>query len=171
MKVKETKSEFGSGFIYCLYLFSLHFNTHVAERVLQYASVMKKSKEERALILCDNPDSSHNYGWNSKAKWWFENIVPVWGTEEKALSHEIEMWANGASDHLYDIKTPKSIRQQKIKSIVKKLQDKALEMGHGFNNEKTYTIEDFHDLRKMTEDIMVLVDKELGLYPIEATWK
>jgi hypothetical protein len=171
MKEKETKSGFGGGFIYCLYLFSLHFNTDITEKIGRYSFVMKKSKEERALILCDNPDPSHDYGWNSKAKCWFENIVPIWKTEEKALSHEIEMWANGASDHLYEIEVPKSMKNTKIKELVKKLKDKALEMGHGYISEKTYTIEDFRELREMTEDIMVSVDKELGICPIEAIWK
>ena len=168
---EKTGSEFGKGFVYCLCLFAQHFENDIAKSIGNYAFILGKSKEEKELILCDKPDDKHNYGFNSKVKWWLDHIVPIFGSPQKALSHEIDLWANGASDHLYEIEVPISMKNTPIEEKVKRLQDKALLIGHGFVSEDIYNIEDFYDLKKLTNEIMFLVDKELGVNPIEAEWK
>jgi len=45
-------------------------------------------------------------------------------------SRAIEMTMNGASDHFYNMEIPENIPQD-IKDRLKKLQDEALDMGHG----------------------------------------
>jgi len=47
-------------------------------------------------------------------------------------SARITLWANGASDHLYEIEVPQGSNWDEIRKQVKALQDKALEIGHGF---------------------------------------
>ncbi|GAI24302.1 unnamed protein product, partial [marine sediment metagenome] len=43
------------------------------------------------------------------------------GSVEKGLSHLIELWANGASDHLYEIEVPKHLAKTKLGGLVGKL--------------------------------------------------
>lgn len=163
-------SEFGKGLIYNLILFAKHFMNSQAETIGHYDFVMSKSQEERNKILSDNPDSSHNYGWNKDVKWWYERIVPNWGSPEKALSRSIEMWANGASDHLYELVIPEKLEDKKVGQSLKKLKEKALEMGHSFPKENIYTYEDFMELHDITEEIGNLLDIEFGIESEKAQW-
>ena len=43
---------------------------------------------------------------------------------------EVSTWFNGASDHLYDLQIPDNLPKN-IKKRLKKLQNRALEIGHG----------------------------------------
>lgn len=84
-------------------------------------------------------------------------------------SHAIHAWANGASDHLYEIEVPKGKEWNRIRKKVKTLQDKGLEMGHGFT-EKKWTKEDAIELFELTQDIALMIDRKLGLKPDRGTW-
>ena len=44
----------------------------------------------------------------------------------------IELWANGASDHLYEIEVPEGDDWKEIAFMVEELKELGLEMGHGF---------------------------------------
>ena len=50
------------------------------------------------------------------------------------------------------------------------LQQLALGMGHGWTGE-AYTVNDVDSLLENALDLLMLVDKELGIEPIEARWK
>jgi len=78
-----------------------------------------------------------------------------------ALSREIELWANGASDHLYHIKVPKKWARTVFGKKVAELQHKGLEMGHGFTG-KAWTFENFSELQKLTREIASTLD--VGLW-------
>lgn len=169
-----SKSEFGKGLAYNLVLFASHFENHMVSKIGRISFVLRKSREERAKILCDVPDSSHNYGWNSEIKWWFDKIVPHWKTPEKALSHEVTLWANGASDHLYEIQIPEAWRRKSIGKKIAQLKELGLEMGHGLaslQNHNTYTADHVTELMTLTKDIAFLIDKELGANPIKAEYE
>lgn len=156
----KNKSEFGKGFTYCLAMFVMHFENDMALKISRIQFVFSKEESERGKILTNNPEDFHNYGWNKDMVWWNEHILPIYGSWEKALSSEIEMWANGASDHLYEIETPKQWKGTLIERKVKKLRNLGLEIGHGFTG-KLYTFEDFQLLTKLTSDIFKLTDKKL----------
>lgn len=78
-------------------------------------------------------------------------------------SQLIQLWANGATDHLYELRVPASLENTEIGRKVTELREKGLEMGHGFRHEKTYTIEDVDELRKLVTDIALLLDKHIGI--------
>ena len=129
--MKKIKSEFGKGFIYNFILFVHHIDNLMHRRLYNISFILKKSQEERSKILCDNPKPRYDYGKdiNEEVKWWIGTIVPIWGTEEKALSKEITLWMNGAKDHLYELEIPEKYKNHKIGKLCVWLKDFCLEMG------------------------------------------
>jgi len=95
-----------------------------------------------------------------------EALSSYYGNEEKALSRGITLWANGASDHLYEIEAPKGKEWEEVRQKVKELQDSGLEMGHGirFNKKEViYTLKDIERLRELAEEILMAVNNKLKL--------
>ena len=84
-------------------------------------------------------------------------------------SQAVQMWANGASDHLYEIEVPKGLEWDEIRAKVEQLKDRGLEMGHGYTG-KTYTLYELQELFKLTEEIAVLIDKKLGITSEIGEW-
>ncbi|MBA7565284.1 hypothetical protein ES695_13640 [Candidatus Atribacteria bacterium 1244-E10-H5-B2] len=89
-----------------------------------------------------------------------------YGNEEKALSRGITLWANGASDHLYEIEAPEGKEWNEVKEKVKILQDSGLEMGHGiacYTKDIIYALKDVERLRELAEEILMAVNNKLKL--------
>ena len=129
------ESEFGKGLVICLVKFAEH---------IERDDIMKISHEifdETSKRMC-------------------EQVYK--GDKAKYISHTIEMWANGASDHLYKIEVPKGKEWNEIRKLVKELQQKGLEIRHGFTN-KIWTAKDACELQNLTRKIAILIDKKLGL--------
>lgn len=83
----------------------------------------------------------------------------------------VSMWANGATDHLYEIEVPKGKEWDSIRRKVKKLQDKGLDIGHGSGlMSDNFSKEDAYELQKLTREIAVMIDKKLGLKPDEGSF-
>jgi len=81
----------------------------------------------------------------------------------------IHSWANGASDHLYEIEVPEGKDWYRIRKKVEELQTKGLDMGHGFTR-NNYTKDDALELFKLTQEIALMVDRKLGLKPQLGDW-
>ena len=82
-------------------------------------------------------------------------------------SSAVTIWANGASDHLYDIKTPKGKEWNEIRERVKELQKLGLDMGHGkgLMGTKIFKQQDVQYLINLTRVIALMIDKKIGLTP------
>ena len=89
-----------------------------------------------------------------------------------AESHAINMWANGASDHLYEIEVPEGKEWDSIRKKVLGLQKTGLDMGHGCGlmGTKKYTKEDVFKLMDLTREIALDIDKKLGLKAEIGQW-
>ena len=138
-------SEFGKGLVICLVKFAEHF--------------------ER-----DGPTGVHRLiqgYWTDFHKKCCNEVYN--GDKEKYISHQIELWANGASDHLYEIRVPEGKEWNTIRKKVKKLQQKGLEIGHGFTSKK-WTKEDFLELIQLTREIALMIDRKIGLKPDIGKW-
>jgi hypothetical protein len=85
-------------------------------------------------------------------------------TYSNPVSSAIEMWANGASDHLYDIEVPEGLAWDDIRKDVEHLKDAGLEIGHGFTG-KIWKMDDVVKLFKLTREIAMKIDIKLGLSP------
>lgn len=95
--------------------------------------------------------------------------IEIWGTEERYISSQIEMWANGATDHLYELVVPEGEQWNTIREKVKLLKDKGLEMGHGFTG-KTWKLEDKQFLIDLTREIAVETDRILDIESDSGQW-
>ena len=98
----------------------------------------------------------------------------------------VEMWMNGASDHLYDLHRPRRGVPQAEWSRAKRIQDRALDIGHGFrpssksNPDEALGLLDaaaslLVDLERRgyavgTLDEAIETDRKLGLSPDAGTW-
>ena len=108
-----------------------------------------------------------HWSFISELKEHYEKMYP--DDKDEAYSRWIETWANGASDHFYDMQIGEGILPKKLTKRIKKLQEKALEIGHGFTGKK-YTEKDFEWLFSESEDICMEIDKYIGIPTIKAKW-
>ena len=141
-----TKSEFGKGLVICLVKFAEHFERDIGTPLSRLFNGIFSD--------CDK-----------------ESIKKIYdGDEKNYISSRIGLWANGASDHLYEIEVPEGKDWDNIRKEVKKLQNKGLEMGHGFRYDKIWTLDDFRELMMLTRNISLMIDKKLGLKPDIGDW-
>jgi len=169
----EEKSEFGKGLVICLVKFTNHFSNDLAKTIRDLVMYQNANETKRKEMLQDEPPSHSNYGkdFHDRIRFYINKIMPIHNNSlEKLISYEIELWVNGATDHLYEIEVPEGKDWNKIRTKVKELQDKGLTMGHSFNDKKTYTIKDMEELQKLTIQIALLIDKKIGLKPDEGEW-
>ena len=170
MKV-DVKSEFGKGFVVCLSKFYQHFGYDSLTNIRFCEKMMKLSKEDIEKVISGNPPANLNYGTerSNAFKFFYTKEISVWGSAEKAMNQKVSLWANGASDHLYEIEVPKGKRWDRFREPVKKLQNIALDMGHGagLNGTKLYTLKNIDALQEVTEELLLLIDMMLGL---KADW-
>lgn len=169
---RDTGSEFGKGFMYCMALWATHLHNHQAGNLRDIQFLINKSDGERAKILAPNPEPKYNYGKDMDyAIFWWKEIRPIYkNNTKKAFASEISTWANGASDHLYELETPKQFLNTTLDKKVKRLRSLGLEIGHGKGllGRFEYTYEDFIKLSNLTGDIFKLTDKSLGVKQLNA---
>ncbi len=171
----SNKSEFGTGLAVCLAKFSEHFSNDQIMRIYNNAYLLKKSKKDQDSILSGSPPPGLDYGKDMTNEFIFfmkKTVLIYKGSIERAMSSAITLWANGASDHLYDIETPPSNKWGEVRGIVEILKEKGLDMGHGSGlmGRKIYTVEDLGELIKLTKKALLLIDKAIGLKPDWGKW-
>lgn len=111
------------------------------------------------------------------SKHWWKCYNDIENYEKMAEEHPdlyneedaLEMWFNGASDHLYELQIPKKWESKEIGRLAKWIQDKGLYWGHGFKTKPTK--KDFDMIFNKVEKLARLIDKELGVNTKEAEWK
>jgi len=167
----KSKSEFGKGLVVCLAKFYQHFANQTLKDAYFCDQMMGLPEEDRKKVISDNPPPRLDYGidTNSNFRFFYTKEIPIWGSAKNVISHRITLWANGASDHLYEIGVPKGKDWDKIRNIVEKLQNIGLDMGHGSGLMGTtiYTLKDVDYLKKLTEKLLLLIDMKIGL---KADW-
>ena len=82
----------------------------------------------------------------------------------------LAMWWNGASDHFMEFEIPKQWQKKKIGKLAEQLSNKAWHWGHEFEGQDKLAEKDFGDFFEQLEELARLIDKELGVSDIEATW-
>lgn len=173
-KRKNTGSDFGKGLVYNLALFAGHFGNDMFQHARQFSWLMNMPKAEREKVMSPNPDPKHNYGKDMEyVIWRYKKFAEIYKTPEEDLNSQITLWANGASDHLYEIQVPEKWKGTKLGNKILKLQKDGLDMGHGrgLMGDKTYKIEDLWNLVKLTNEIGRMIDKELGVESTKAVYE
>lgn len=150
------ESEFGKGLIVNLVKFGKHFDTRIY-RDLEMINYRIEHPDDF------NPDEPAYSTWDFS--------IENWGNEQKYLSSQIALWANGASDHLYEIETIENPdhRWREINRKITELKEEGLTMGHGFT-EQIYTMDDIIKLWDLLKQISIRIDKLLGLKPDWGKW-
>jgi len=152
-ETEKEESEFGSGLVVCLVKFSEHFMNPQMQRIWSVEHWMK-SKDRQ-----DQYGTAYNTDIES-----FKRVeLTVYGTDEKAFSQLIENWANGATDHLYELQVPKEWENTDLAKKVAELKELGLSMGHSFQRDYPWTTEHIGKLRKLVEEISLELDKRLGI--------
>jgi hypothetical protein len=101
--------------------------------------------------------------------WW--NIFEIIESYKKSgmpVERAYDMWFYGASDHFYEFEIPEQFKDKEIGKIAEWLKEKCLYLGHGFKEKATE--KDFEEVFKKLEKLALLIDKELGIEPVEATF-
>lgn len=126
-----------------------------------------QSEFGKGLVICLVKFAEHFERWQEQKKLYegMRKKRPDLFNESEA----VEMYFNAASDHLYDIEVPEKWQGAEIGKKVKELQDRGLEIGHGYTGKK-WAEEDVDDLHKLCREIALLIDKELGLNPEIGEW-
>ena len=84
-------------------------------------------------------------------------------------NHAVHMWFNAASDHLYDLQIPQYWKKKKLGKLLKELQDKSIDIGHGLGLMQDYTTpKEAEKIIDLVDEIAILIDKELGVKSVKA---
>lgn len=95
-----------------------------------------------------------------------------WTPESMPESMAAGLFFNGASDHLYELEIPEQFKKKKLGKLAKELQDFALSIGHGPRMmDNTVKRDDIKKVIRMTKDLGLLIDKELGITPEKGQWE
>ena len=146
---KKEESEFGRGLVVCLLHFANHWSNYMWEQIRK----LEQARQGHEPIPEEEKSS-----------------LNIRGNIENLISSRITLWANGATDHLYEMEAPTSPEWSIVASKVKLLKDMGLDMGHGFLD-RQYTTEDVDLLLKLSKEIAVEIDKLIGLSPELGTWQ
>ena len=126
-----------------------------------------KSEFGKGFIICLIKFAEHieRSNFHNEDDDYKKKMIEIYETEEKYMSHKIEMWFNAASDHLYEIEVPKGKDWNRIRTKVNELQKKSLNIGHGFNKDAKWTYNDYIEMRDLTREIALMIDRKLGIKP------
>jgi hypothetical protein len=71
------------------------------------------------------------------------------------------LWANGASDHLYELEIPENLPME-LQARLKAFREKNLNWGHGFKGSEP-TIADMNDSISEAHNLLLEIDKAYGI--------
>lgn len=162
------QSEFGRGLVICLVKFLEHYHWGMANQVKSVAAYLSLEPERREEVMSSEPFSFQGGDWRKDVESFLRVEAEVYGGLDKGFSSLIHLWANGASDHLYEITVPKRWHRTRLDEIVQQLRDKGINMGHGFP-EPRCTYQDFMELRALAEEAVIWIDQHIGLKRV-ADW-
>jgi len=160
------QSEFGSGVVVCLAKFSEHLSAPFARRftnALHWSKMDATEQQKRRDEALQYPhgDSARLVG-NVKGV-----FMGIRASEQEELMSALSTWANGASDHFYDLDRDKAPQE------LIELADYMLDLGHGsglmgkWPNDPSDT---WDYIWKQWEEACLAVDRQLGVEPDWGQW-
>lgn len=121
-----------------------------------------KSEFGKGLIICLIKFAEHAETWPK----WKDDYAKMRESSPDLFSESrvVELFFNGASDHLYEMEVPKKWKNTVIGEKVEELESFGLMIGHGFTK-RTHSEADVQKAYDLCEEIALLIDKQLGLKP------
>ena len=196
MKKKKAASEFGDGLVQQLVYFADHFDNPMGRDIHSVACFAKKLKTHsfgdciKTIPLAGYAKLQLTMVFEKEPKLFRDLSKKLSRTKrqrailskkiEEQIPHMIELWANGATDHLYGMHCLPKIKGKNRSKIVLKMDEKiyqltrwGLRMGHGFRTEDTAfcTIKNFERLKALTGEIARLIDQHLGVKSDPGQWQ
>lgn len=153
-------SEFGAGIVVCLAKFSEHLWNDHYERIRHMAwwAALDETKRQQ-----QREEAARFPVGDAARRLAAVHFLTYQDTPEKALSRQIEMWMNGASDHFYDLD------KERAPEPLRELGSLALRIGHGFTGE-TWTMEHVERIRDLWKQSCLALDERLGTKPDWGQW-
>lgn len=149
-------SEFGRGLVVCLVKFSEHLSSKWAQAVAAHIYWQELDDEHRAKALAE----ARKFPVGDMAQ--RLSLLKIGEWSEHPLSECLRMWANGASDHFYELDASAS-------KPLKELAALTLRMGHGFDG-TVWTVEDWQRMWKLWQEATLELDRRLGITPDWGQW-
>ena len=86
------------------------------------------------------------------------------------MGWDARTWFNASSDHLYDIKIPKTISSD-LTHRIETFKERVLTWGHGLQRHKGATVEDVNWSIREAKDILMAIDTEYGVVVIQGGYE
>lgn len=163
---EDSRSEFGAGLVVCLAKFSEHlwggggaYTEEIIHDFNRYVEMPERRRDKEREEAAQYPSgSSAAFLRNVDIAGLGEGMTP-----ERTLSHLVEIWLNGASDHFYELD-----RELAPDPLVQ-LADLTLEAGHGFTD-KVWGMDTVQKIRDLWRDSCLELDEKLGAEPDWGNW-
>ncbi len=155
------ESEFGRGVVVCLAKFSEHLFNRQAVTVMNEIRFSEMSGDDK--YVEESEARTHPRGDAAQriaGRMYSGMLGHLTGNP---VSEALEMWANGASDHFYDLD------RDRAPQPLCELADLTLEMGHGFTG-KTWTPEHWMRIHDLWRESCLSLDRTLGNNPDWGRW-
>ena len=178
--MKKNASEFGKGLVQQLVYFAAHFDNRHTECIHQLNSIIKDlSSNGGTESLFARYGNTHLNSCLSGVIIDKEKLVTSKEARLAAKNHlqtqlmrQIQLWANGASDHLYEIEYP-DMKFTKMNKAIRKLRRMALSIGHGFDGkaDKLSTYKNFLEMISLTKRIAGMIDARIGINAVPGQYE
>jgi len=89
--------------------------------------------------------------------------------EREIKDVDAHLWFNGASDHFYELQV--EFAPKKLQKRLKRLQDKALNWGHGYGPSVKATYKSIVWALQEAKDLLREIDKANGVNTVKGTWE
>ena len=146
--------DFGSGLVICLAKFHSHFWSNDDIGIIVSLIHLKEKG-----YLDNDYVEKHQISFTQREKTAFYFYKTYDRPYEEVISHLVHLWANGASDHLYEIHVPSVFVGTPIEKMINDLRTIALDMGHNYDTDKLFTYDDIKNLKTLTDTLFVKIDK------------
>ena len=151
---EEGKSEFGRGVVICLAKFSEHLFNPSAVTVMNEIQGARLSPQQREIEQAEARQYPHGDAAQQIASRMYSGFLGDLVTDP--ISQALERWANGASDHFYDLNADLA------PAPLKELAELTLSMGHGFTGRR-WSEADWDRIHDLWEAACLALDQRFGV--------
>ena len=155
-------SEFGAGIVVCLAKFSEHLQDPGFTNESAIREFARWDDDEAMSCAVEAKRFPSGDAAQKLARMGVLGYSAKGQGKDWAISKAIEMWANGASDHFYDL-------DDKAPPSLKMLAEIMIHIAHGFSTE-CWTIATLDHIRDLWKRSCLEVDKMLGVEPDWGEW-
>lgn len=160
--MSEQKSEFGAGVVVCLAKFSEHLWTRTESAIGELEGLRKGTRQLGELSAEAKSKLDFQEHWWNEHPEYRRADTPL----EAAIDEAIDMWANGAGDHFFDLDEARA--PEPLKKLGALMLD--LRTRHFRENNIVLTADVMKEIRELWEQSCIALDEKLGTKPDWGEW-